>query len=201
MPRVCDLLVVHVDRERGSGAQFSRTRLEKPNSTVWPRSWRHHKEVHGLDFEQPWIKTCTYSVQCRGGRLFPQSAFGGLHPACCTLQARFGSRNHSCGLGTRAHVSETSRIMPQPPALCRRTLAYCTMDKLATPPCVGRGCCQDAARARPLGICFVSFPSHPGSDSLLSENPRAEELCPPGQYHRHLGHLKVAVDNTRALEA
>lgn len=89
-----------------------------------------------------------------------------------THTPRLGTRNHSCGLGTRAHVSETTRIMPQPPALCRRTPAHCTMlllPELAT-PCPGweKGLCSGLSRcrrARPLGLtgamvsfCFVPQP-------------------------------------------
>lgn len=105
------------------------------------------------------------------GRLFPRVDMwrtATLHSLCDpAAKLDSGSRNHSCGLGTRAHVSETTRIMPQPPALCRRTPAHCTMGgRVRYSPLrpAWAKCCQDAGvRARPQGphgriFFFVSLP-------------------------------------------
>lgn len=176
--------MVRVGHERGSGAQFSCIRLEQPNPTFWPRNGNHHKEVGGLDFEQPWIKRCTYTVKCRGvGGSSRSRHLDGRQPctaSCCTHAAgttrvskpELWTGHPSPRFRNEPHHATTTRPLSQDPSTLHDGRAR-------HPAPVGRELLSRCSAGTSAGgFAFVSFPSTPGSDSLLSENLGPEELCP-----------------------
>lgn len=123
-------------------------------------------------------------------------------PACCTLQARLGVSKPQLWTGhpsprfrNEPHHATTARPLSQDPStlydgskganspLHRELLSRCKCGHVR------------------WGSAFVSFLSTPALTVSCQRIRGLKELCPPGQYPRHLGDVEVAVDNTRALEA